>query len=125
MFYDHFSARSLLAKLGVEVVEETETDKITFEEYTDGHLVKDETIKLGVSTELVDLPLMLITRGFLELAEEARLVHVRLTPSGCMNEFIQQITETKEPMSKDISWKIEEVMEQSVDAFCVYWYDDM
>ena len=43
---------------------------------------------------------------------------VRLTPSCCMNEIIQQITERKEPMSKDISWKIEEVMEQSVDSFC-------
>ena len=104
--------------LSVEVVEETATDEITFEEYTDGHLVKDETTKLGVSTELVDLPLKLMTRGFLELAEEARLVDMRLTPSCCMNEIIQQITERKDPMSKDISWKIEEVMEQLVDAFC-------
>ena len=104
--------------LSVEVVEETETDEITFEEYTDGHLVKDETTKLVVSTELVDLPQKLMTRGFLELAEEARLVDVRLTPSCCMHEIIQQITERKEPMSKDISWKIEEVMEWSVDSFC-------
>ena len=74
--------------LRVEVVEETETDEITFEKYTDGHLIKDETTKLGVSTELVDLPLKLMTRGFLELAEEARLVDVRLTPSGCMNDII-------------------------------------
>ena len=88
------------------------------EEYTDGQLVKNETTKLGVSTELVDLPQKWMTRGFLELAEEARLVDVRLTPSCCMNEIIQQITERKEPMSKDISWKIEEVMEQSVDSFC-------
>ena len=35
-----------------------------------------------------------------------------------MNEIIQPITEGKEPMSKDISWKLEEVMEQSVDSFC-------
>ena len=104
--------------LSVEVMEEIETDKITWEEYTDGQLVKDETTKLGVSTELVDLPQKLMTRGFLELAEEARLVDVRLTPSCCMNEIIQQITERKEPMSKDISWKIEEVMERSVDSFC-------
>ena len=104
--------------LSVEVMEEIETDEITWEEYTDGQLVKDETTKLGVSTELVDLPQKWMTRGFLELAEEARLVDVRLTPSCCMNESIQQITERKEPMSKDISWKIEEVMERSVDSFC-------
>ena len=59
-----------------------------------------------------------MTRGFLELAEEARLVDVGLAPSSCMNEIIQQITERKEPMSMDISWKIEEVMEQSDDSFC-------
>ena len=104
--------------LSVEVVEETETDDIICEEYTDGHLIKNETTKLSVSTELVDLPLMMMTRGFLKLAEEARLVDVRLTPSGCMNDVIQQITEREEPMSKDISWKIDEVMERSVDAFC-------
>ena len=104
--------------LSVEVMEEIDTDEITLEEYTDGQLVKNETTKLGVSTELVDLPQKWMTRGFLELAEEARLVDVRLTPSCCMNDIIQQITERKEPMSKDISWKIEEVMEQSVDSFC-------
>ena len=102
----------------VEVMEEIDTDEITLVEYTDGQLVKNETTKLGVSTELVDLPQKWMTRGFLELAEEARLVDVRLTPSCCMNESIQQITERKEPMSRDISWKIEEVMEQSVDSFC-------
>ena len=42
--------------LSVEVMEQIETDEITWEEYTDGQLVKDETTKLGVSTELVDLP---------------------------------------------------------------------
>ena len=104
--------------LSVEVMEEIETDEITLQEYTDGQLVKDETTKLGVSTELVDLPQKLMTRGFLELAEEAKLVDVSLTPSCGMNESRQQITERMEPMSKDISWRIEEVMEQSVDSFC-------
>ena len=117
---DDVITRPVPRLLSVEVVEETETNENTFEEYTDGqsHLVKDETTKLGVSTELVDLPQKLMARGFLELAEEARLVDVILTPSCCMNEIIQQITERKEPMSKDISWKIEEVIEQSVDSFC-------
>ena len=91
--------------LSMEVVEETRTNENTFEEYTDGHLVKDDTTKLSASTELVDLSQKLITRGFLELAEEARIVDVRLTPSCCMDEIIQL-------------WKIEEVMEQSVDSFC-------
>ena len=104
--------------LSVEVMEEIETDEITLKEYTGGQLVKDETTKLGVSTELVDLPLKLMTRGFLELAEETKLVDVSLTPSCWMNEIRQQITERKEPMSKDILWRIEEVVDQSVDYFC-------
>ena len=105
-------------RLRAEVVEEYEPVDITCEEYTDEHLIKNETTNLSVSTELMDLPIMLMTRGFLELAEEARLVDVKLTPSGCMNDIIQQITEREEPMSKDISWKINEVMERSVDAIC-------
>ena len=104
--------------LSVEVMEKIETDEITLKEYTGGQMVKDETTKLGVSTELVDLPLKLMTRGFLELAEEAKLVDMSLTPSCCTNEIRQQITEIKEPMSKDISWRIEEVVEQSVNYFC-------
>ena len=69
--------------LSVEVVEETATDEITFEEYTDGHLVKDETTKLGVSTELVDLPLKLMTRG-------ARLSRCSWQPSlKCLPQFLR------------------------------------
>ena len=118
-------------RLSAEVVEEYEAVDITCTEYTDEQLLKNETTNLSVSTEL---------------AEEARLVDVKLTPSGCMNDIIQQITEREEPMSKDISWKIDEVRERSVDATCevartvptakfdigrlmqwpeVYWYDDM
>ena len=104
--------------LSEEVVEETAPDESTFEEYTNEHLVKDETTKRDVSTELMDWPLKLMTRGFLELAEEARLVDVRLSPSCGMNDIIQQITGRKDPMSEVKSWRIEEVMEQSVDAFC-------
>ena len=104
--------------LSEEVVEETAPDESTFEEYTDEPLVKDETTKRDVSMELMDLPLKLMTRGFLELAEEARLVDVSLSPSCGMNDIIQQITGRKDPMSEDKSWRIEEVMERSVDAFC-------
>ena len=114
---DEVVVRPVPRLLDVEVMEETEAVEISLVEYTDGQLVKNETTKPGVSTELVDLPQKWITRGFLELAEEARLVDVRLTPSCCMNESLQRITEIKEPMSRDISWKIEEVMERSVDSF--------
>ena len=105
-------------RLSTEVVAEYEPVDITCEEYTDEDLIKNETTNLSVSTELMDLAIMRMTRGFQKLAEEARLVDVKLTPSGYMNDKIQQITEREKPMSKDISWKIDEVMERSVDAIC-------
>ena len=104
--------------LRVEVLEDTRTNENTVEECTYGNLVKDETTKLEVSTELVDLSQKLFTRGFLELAEEARIVDVSQTPSCCMNEVIPQITEITKPICNYISCKIEEVMEQSVGCFC-------
>ena len=103
-------------RLSTEVVAEYEPVDITCEEYTVEDLITNETTNLSVSTELMDLPIMRMTRGFQKLAEEARLVDVKLTPSGYMNDKIPQITKEEKPMSKDISWKIDEVMERSVDA---------
>ena len=102
----------------VEVLEETRTDKKTVEECTYGILNKNETTKPKVSTELVDLSQKLITQGFLELAEEARIVGVRQAPSARVNEVIPQTTEITRPMCNCISWKIEEDMEQSVESLC-------
>ena len=102
----------------VEVLEETRTDENTIEECTYGILDKNETTKRKMSTELLDMSQKLITRGFLELAEEARIVGVRKTPSLRMNEVIPQITEITRPMCNSISWKIEEDMEQSVESLC-------
>ena len=87
-----------------------------------GQVLKNETTKPTVSTELVNLSQEWLTRGFLKLAEEAMLVDVRSTPSGCMEEIVPgcmeeivQGSEIREPMSRDISWRIEEVVDQSVD----------
>ena len=97
-------------RLRTEVVAEYEPVDIICEEYTDEDLINNETTNLSVSTELMDLPIMRMTRGFQKLAEEARLVDV--------NDKIPQITEREKPMNKDISWKIDEVKERSVDAIC-------
>ena len=102
----------------VEVLEEIRTDENTIEECTYGILDKNETTKRKMSTELLDMSQKLITRGFLELAEEARIVGVRKTPSVRMNEVIPQITEITRPMCNSISWEIEEDMEQSVESLC-------
>ena len=63
----------------VEVLEETRTDDTTIEECTYGILDENETTKRKVSTELLDISQQLIGRGFLELAEEARIVRVEKT----------------------------------------------
>ena len=102
----------------VEVLEETRTNQNTVEECTYGIVDKNEMTKLSVSTELVDLSQKLITRGFFELAEEARIVGMRQTPSVCMNEVIPQITEITKPRCNFISWKIEKDIEQSVESLC-------
>ena len=81
----------------VEVLEETRTNENTVEECTYEILDKYETTKPNVSTELVDLSQKLITRGFLELAEEGRTVGVSQTPSVRVDEVIPQITEITEP----------------------------
>ena len=99
------------------VVQNITAEEVIIVECPVGQVVKNETTKPTVSTELVNLPQEWITRGFLELAEEARLVDVRSTPSGCMKENVQQSSEIREPMSRDVSWSIEEVMDRSVDSF--------
>ena len=99
------------------VVQNKTAEEVIIVECPAGQVVKNETTKPTVCTELVNLPQKWITRGFLELAEEARLVDVRLTPSGCMEENVQQSSEIREPMSRDISWRIEEVVDRSVDSF--------
>ena len=99
------------------VVQNITAEEVIIVEWPVGQVVKNETTKPTVSTELVNLPQEWITRGFLELAEEARLVDVRSTPSGCMKENVQQSSEIREPMSRDVSWSIEEVVDRSVDSF--------
>ena len=99
------------------VVQNKMAEEVIIVECPVGQVVKNETTKPTVSTELVNLPQEWITGGFLELAEEARLVDVRSTPSGCMKEDVQRSSEIREPMSRDVSWSIEEVVDRSVDSF--------
>ena len=99
------------------VVQNKTAEEVIIVECPVGQVVKNETTKPTVSTELVNLPQEWITRGFLELSEEARLVDVRSTPSGCMKENVQQSSKIGEPLSRDVSWSIEEVVDRSVDSF--------
>ena len=68
-----------------------------------------------VQTDLRNLPCKKITGGFLRLAEEALLVDVELTPSNNMEEIEPQRCGFGELMSKDISWRREDIVDRSVD----------
>ena len=90
----------------VEVAEEASTDD------------KNETTERKVSTELLEVPQQLVTRGFLELAEEARIVRVEKKQSFLVEEVLPQITEVTRPMCEPVSWMIEEDLGQSVGSLC-------
>ena len=68
-----------------------------------------------VQTDLRNLPCKRIAGGFLRLAEEALLVDVGLTPSDYMEEIGPQRCGIGEAMSKDISWRREDIVDRSVD----------
>ena len=69
-----------------------------------------------MSTELLLVPQQLVTRGFLELAEEARIVKVEKKQSFLVEEVLPQITEVTRPMCEPVSWTIEEDLGQSVES---------
>ena len=71
-----------------------------------------------MSSELLDISQQLVTRGFLKLAEEARIVKVEKTPSFFVEEVLPQITEVTRPMCKSVSWRIEEDLGQSIESLC-------
>ena len=71
-----------------------------------------------VSTELLETPQQLVTRGFLELAAEARIVRVEKNQSFLLEEVLPQITEVTRPMCEPVYWMIEEDLGQSVESLC-------
>ena len=97
----------------VDVSEETRTNEGTTEVCVFDNLCRNETTKLEVSTELLDISRQWIPQGFLRLAEEAKFVGVGNTPSGMMIEVLPEIAEVTGPTSDSISWKIEEDSEES------------
>ena len=100
----------------VEVAEEASTEDTTIEKCMYEVMDKNETTERKVSTELLEVPQQLVTRGFLELAEEARLVKVEKKQSFLVEEVLPQITEVTKPMCEPVSWTIEEDLGQTVDA---------
>ena len=69
----------------------------------------------AVQTDLRNLPCKRITGAFLRLAEEALLVDVGLTTFDYMEEIGPQRCGFGEAISKDISWRREDIVDRSVD----------
>ena len=81
-------------------------------------LDNNETTKRKLSTELLEIPQQSVTRGFLELAEEARNIGVEKKQSFLVEEVIPQPTEMTRPMIEPVSWTIDEDLGQSVEVIC-------
>ena len=102
----------------VEVAEEAGTNDTTIEKCMHEVLDNNETTKLKLSTEVLDKPQQSVTRGFLELAEEARKIGVEKKQSFLVGDVLQQITEMTRPMIEPVSWTIDEDLGQSVEVLC-------
>ena len=115
--YDE-SERQAPRRVLVEVMEEASTDDTTIEKCTNNVLDKNETTNRKVSTEMLEIPQQLVTRGFLELAAEARIVGVEKNQSFLVEEVLPQITDVTRPMCEPVSWMIEGDLGQSVESLC-------
>ena len=67
---------------------------------------------------MLEIPQQLVTRGFLELAAEARIVRVEKNQSFLVEEVLPQITDVTRPMCEPVSWMIEGDLGQSVESLC-------
>ena len=66
--------------------------------------------------ELLEIPQQLITRGFLELAEEARNIGVEKKQSFLVEEVLPQVTGMTRPMIEPVSETTDENLGQSVEV---------
>ena len=102
----------------VEVAEEAGTNDTTIEKCMYEVLDNNEMTERKWSTEVLDIPQQSVTRGFLELAEEARKIGVEKKQSFLVGEVQPQITEMMRPMIEPVSWTIDEDLGQSVEVLC-------
>ena len=100
------------------MAEEASTDDTTIEKCMYEVMDNNETTERKVSTELLEVPQQSVTRGFLELAEEARIIGVKKKQSFLVEEVLPQISEMTRPMIEPVSWMIDEDLGQLVVALC-------
>ena len=78
----------LLRRTPVEVAEEAGTNDTTIEKCMYEVLDNNETTERKLSTEVLDIPQQSVTRGFLELAEEAKKIGVEKKQSFLVGEVL-------------------------------------
>ena len=100
----------------VEVAEEVSTDDTTNEQCIYEVLDSKKMTDRKLSMELLEFPQRSVTRGFLELAEEARKICVKMKQCFLVEEVQQQVTEMTRPMIEPVSWTTEEDLGQSVEV---------
>ena len=86
----------------VDVAEEASTDDTTNEQCIYEVLDNNKTTDRKLSMELLEIPQQLVTRGFLELAEEARNIGVEKKQSFLVEEVLPQVTEMTRPMIEPV-----------------------
>ena len=127
---DYDVERPAPRRMLVEVAEEAGINDTTIEKCMYEVLDNNETTERKFSTEVLDIPQQSVTRGFLELAEEARKIGVEEKQSFLMGEVLPQITEMMRPMIEPVSRTIDEDLGQSVEVHCegaarvpTVWFD--
>ena len=83
--------------MGSVVVQRIMAEEVIIEGSPAEQVLINETTKPTVSTELVNLSQEWLTKGFLKLAEEARLVDVSSAPSGGIVVDVQRSLEMTVP----------------------------
>ena len=104
-------------RVPVAVAEEAGTDDTTNEQCIYKILDNNKTTDRNLSMELLEIPQQSVTRGFLELAEEARNICVAKKQCVLVEEVLPQVTEHTRPMIEPVTWTTEEDLGQSVDVY--------
>ena len=102
----------------IDVAEEASTDDATNEQCIYEVLDSIKTADGKLSMEFLELPQQSVTRGFLELAEEARNSGVEKKQSFLVEEVPPQFTGMTRPMIEPVSETTDEDLGKSVAVHC-------
>ena len=100
----------------VEVAKEASIDDTTNEQCIYEVLDNNRSTDRKLSMELLEIPQRSVTRGFLDLAEEARNICAGKKQCVMVEEVLPQVTEMTRPMIEPVSWTTEEDLGQSVEV---------